>query len=88
MSYLNQNKILLNLILSHFPAISAPLGHCLCLAKGHLVNLLDVVVKVAGGAARVLANRADPRFGSTGKQILLVSFSFSYCSPVGCDMVC
>ena len=74
MSYLNQNKILLNLILSHFPAISAPLGHCLCLAQCHLVHLLDVVVKVAGGAACVLANRADPWLGSTGKQILVVNF--------------
>ena len=67
LSYLNQDKILLNLIFRHFPAVSAPLGHCLCLAQGHLVHLLDVVVQVAGGAAGVLANRADPWLGSTAK---------------------
>ena len=73
-SYLNQDKILLNLILRHFPAVSAPLGHCLCLAQGHLVHLLDVVVQVAGSAAGVLANRADPWLGRTGKQIIDVNF--------------
>ena len=56
---------MLNFVLGHLPAVSAPLGDHLCLTEGHLVHLLDMIVEVAGGTASVLADWADPGLGGT-----------------------
>ena len=66
-SHLHEDSVLLEIIICHFPAVSAPVGDHLCLAEGHLVHLLDMSVEVAGGAAGVLTDWAQPGFGSTGK---------------------
>ena len=75
-SHLHEDSVLLHIIFGHLPSVSAPVGDHLCLAEGHLVHLLDMVVEVAGGTASVLADWADPWFGSTVMED--VNFKVSY----------